>query len=85
MLCLFLVSFFDRLLEISPSVKNKYFTKKTQSCPGKRPKMSEENWSVTTSEMEGKLKIAGYLYLFFLKALCSVEKILSFDFLPRGM
>lgn len=47
--------------------------------------MSEENWSVTTSETEGKLKIAGYLYLFFLKALCSVEKILSFDFLPRGM
>ena len=32
MLCLFLVSFFDRLLEISPSsVKDKYFTKKKKA------------------------------------------------------
>ena len=31
MLCLFLVSFFDRLLEISPSVKDKYFTKKNKA------------------------------------------------------
>ena len=52
---------YNRLLGIPPSVKGKNFGIKNQSCPGKRPKMSEESWSITTSQTEGKLKALNIL------------------------
>ena len=39
-----------------PPSRIRILLKKNQSCPGNRPKMSEDIWSITTSETEGKLK-----------------------------
>ena len=36
-----------------PPSRIRILPKKNQSCPGKRPKMSGDSWSITTSETEG--------------------------------